>query len=50
MGQTFKLNHIRILPKFEQTQISLEDQLELARGVLNQLGLYDAADFIKRRK
>ena len=32
-----------------QTQIALNDQLEIAMRVSNKLGLYDAADFISAK-
>ena len=35
------------LPKMPQRQDSTTDQLRDLIGVANQLGLYDAADFIK---
>jgi hypothetical protein len=38
------------VPEFAQTQNSLGCQLEALRVVANRLGLYDAADFIKRSK
>lgn len=40
-----ELNKMEQLP---QTQISLVDQLAILRPFANKLGLYDAADYIKK--
>lgn len=45
--ETFKIEDIKSLPKFAQTQTDLSEQLRLLRGVANRLGLYDAADHIR---
>jgi len=37
------------IPKIDQTQASLDDQLKILHAVANRIGLYDAADFIKER-
>lgn len=42
--------HLRMIPSCEQTQKSLESQLADLRVVANRLGLYDAADYLARRK
>lgn len=47
--QTFKIDNINTLPRFAQTQTDLQEQLVLLRGVANRLGLYDAADHLKRQ-
>lgn len=39
-----ELNKINQL---KQTQINLNEQLEILRPFANKLGLYDAADYIK---
>ncbi len=38
------------IPKFAQTQRSLEEQLSDARAILNRVGLYDASDFLFRQQ
>lgn len=48
--QVFTESDVKTLPKFQQHQGSLEHQLEMLRLVANQLGLYDAADHLARRK
>jgi hypothetical protein len=35
------------IPQMPQTQMALNDQLEILRIAANRLGLYDAADFIR---
>lgn len=42
----FTIDDLRHIPKFAQTQRSLEEQCADARAVLNRIGLYDAADFL----
>lgn len=42
------LDFIKELPKLQQCQASLKYQLMLLSVAANKLGLYDAADFIKR--
>jgi hypothetical protein len=36
------------MEQLPQTQISLVDQLAILRPFANKLGLYDAADYIKK--
>ena len=36
------------IPQITQTQMALNDQLKILRIAANKLGLYDAADFIRR--
>ena len=36
------------IPQVPQTQMALNDQLKILRIAANKLGLYDAADFIRR--
>lgn len=36
------------IPQVPQTQMALNNQLKILRIAANRLGLYDAADFIKR--
>lgn len=42
------LNAAKQIPQVPQTQMALNDQLKILRIAANKLGLYDAADFIKR--
>jgi hypothetical protein len=42
------LNAVKQIPQVPQTQMALNDQLKILRIAANKLGLYDAADFIKR--
>ena len=42
------LDVARQIPQVPQTQRALNDQLKILRIAANKLGLYDAADFIKR--
>lgn len=35
------------IPQLQQTQIALNEQLEILIVAANKLGLYDAADFIR---
>ena len=42
------LDFVKELPKLQQCQASLKYQLMILRVAANKLGLYDAADFIKR--
>lgn len=44
-----RMEDVRKLPRFRQTQKPLLDQLTDLMDVANQLGLYDAADFVKYR-
>lgn len=41
-------DHIRQIPQFLQTQTDLTIQLERLIPVANKLGLYDAADFLRK--
>lgn len=40
---------VKALPRFRQTQKALNEQLIDLMDVANQLGLYDAADFLRHR-
>jgi len=42
------LEIIKITPQLPQVQYSLEQQLAELRAMANKLGLYDAADFLRR--
>jgi len=46
---TFSGDDLKKLPKFDQTQAALEEQLRLLRCVANRLGFYDAADHLSRK-
>lgn len=37
---------LKQIPKKEQTQAALNDQLQALQAVANRLGFYDAADFL----
>lgn len=39
-------DNIKSIPRFEQSQAALNDQLALLRAAANCLGLYDAADYL----
>lgn len=39
---------MKAVPKQHQSQQSLNDQLRVLIDVANRLGLYDAADYLKR--
>lgn len=38
------------VPRFAQTQRSLEEQLRALRDIANRMGLYDAADYLRKGK
>jgi hypothetical protein len=42
------LDFVKEIPRLQQSQASLKYQLMILRVAANKLGLYDAADFIKR--
>ena len=44
-----RVEDVKALPRFHQTQKALNEQLIDLMDVANQLGLYDAADFLRRR-
>lgn len=46
----FTAGDVKTLPKHQQHQGALEHQLDLLRLAANQLGLYDAADYLARRR
>lgn len=46
----FTESDVKTLPKHQQHQGALEHQLDLLRLAAHQLGLYDAADYLARRK
>lgn len=49
MAHTFSLgSDLKTIPRHAQTQESLEIQLRTLHAVANKLGLYDAADVLKR--
>jgi len=41
-------NSIKAIPQYSQVQCATNTQLEYLRMAANKLGLYDAADFIKK--
>lgn len=41
-----KSDNIRSIPRFDQSQAALNDQLALLKAAANRLGLYDAADYL----
>lgn len=45
----FSNDDVKKLPRFAQTQRALYDQLVDLMDVANQLGMYDAADYLKRK-
>jgi hypothetical protein len=50
MNRVFnRFDDIKSLPRFQQTQKSLSDQLTDLIDVANRLGLHDAADFIRSK-
>lgn len=49
-GGVLSNESMKNIPKFQQHQGGLDQQLNLLRCVANRLGLYDAADFIRQVK
>jgi hypothetical protein len=49
MASLLTIEEMAAIPRLPQTQASLEDQLRTLHEVANQLGLYDAADFIEKQ-
>jgi len=48
MASLLTIEEMMAIPRLPQTQAPLEDQLQTLYAVANQLGLYDAADFIQK--
>jgi hypothetical protein len=47
-NQAFTIDDgLKHIPKFAQSQHSLEEQLTALRAIANRVGLYDAADYIQ---
>ena len=42
------LEYVKSMPQLPQVQFSTTEQIEILRMAANKLGLYDAADYLKR--
>ncbi len=45
----FQNDDVKSLPRFNQTQRALQDQLTDLMDVANRIGMYDAADYLRGR-